>query len=448
MRRTRRNFLAALGGTGIATLAGCTTVLDGGGDDRPELDVAALRGVERLGTLSVPVRTPTPIAPWFLEESDSRARAMLASVPEEMDSAEVPNEAVRRIYADAREDAARYLERAGTAKSPYERLRTLRAARGSAAMAKGTYEAAIGELDGVDVRSEVESVRSAVESFRSAHRYLGDEPGPTLVVHTDIEQFAAAATRYLGHTTETGRYAESAPRVGEMFDELESARASLAAARHFSERYRASLSDPQEFGDVFQQSASWLVGVVEDRRDEYPDDYGPDNPLVDQLDRDLDDTPARDLLTEAFAHLHFRVDGARAELRRDRIASALLEVHAAERNRRALEAAISAVRNGAFGAPQSASAVRETKLAALQAVESARSTSVYPSVTRRTLTDVSHRLGQGDSYLERSLETDTYRSARNAMGQYAYVQFVAREAPETSAWVLGAVNAARDEPTG
>ncbi|WP_411966309.1 hypothetical protein [Haloferax sp. YSMS24] len=443
-RRTRRNFLSALGSTGVATLAGCTGALDGG-TDRPELDVAALREVEQLGSPAIPAQTPAPIAQTFLDHNESRARELLDSVPESMSRSEVPNQAVRRIYAEAYEDATRRLETARSERTLFEQVRSLRYARGSAAMAKGTYDAAVGELSEGDVRSEVETVQSAVASFRSAHRYLGDAPGPALVVHADVEEFVDAATRYLGRTTETGRYAESAPRVGEMLDGLESARASLEAARHLSERYRDSLSDPQDFGDVFQESASWLVGVVEDRRDDYPDDYGPDSPLIDQFDRNLDDTPAEQLLAEALAHVHFRTDGIREELRAGRIASALLEVHVAERNRRALESAIDAVRKGAFGAPQSASAVRETKLAALEAVESARSSPVYPPVTRRALVNVSHRLGQGDSYLERSLEYDTYRSARNAMGQYAYVQFVARETPETSAWLLGVVNATRDE---
>lgn len=440
MRRTRRNFLTAFGTTGIVTLAGCTGAFDGG-TDRPELDVSALREVERLGSPAIPTRTPAPISQTFLDSSESRAREMLDSVPESMSSSAVPNQAVRRIYADAYEDAVRSLEDARSEKTRFEQVHSLRHARGSGAMVNGTYDAAVGELDVADIRPRVESLRSEVTSFERDHQYVGGELGPALVVHAAVERFVAVASRYLDNTAEAGQYSESAPRVGEMLEALESARASLEAARHLSERYRESLSDPQDFGDVFRQSASSLVAVVEDRRAAYPDGY---EPIFEDIDRDVEDAPAHNLLVETFVHMRFGAKNARDALRDDRLATSLLEVHASERNRRALESAETAVKRGNYDAPESARTVRETKLAALEAVESARSTSVHPPVTRRALTDVAHRVDQGDGYLERSVEEDTYRSARNAMGQYAFVKFVAEATPGTSAWVLGVVAAARD----
>lgn len=441
MPPTRRGILAAFGSTAVASLAGCTTVLDDGERARPELDAAALREVERLGSPAYPLRTPVPIARSFVADSDTRARELLGSVPETMTAGSVPNEAVRDAYERAREDADRALERATSARSPLERVGGLRYARETAAMAYGTYEAAVGELTEDDVRSQAASLRRDLDSVRGEHRYLGRELGPALVVHADVERYVVTASRYLGNVDELGRYEGSAPHVGEMLAELEAARASLEAARHFSDRHRASLSDAQEFGAVFRQSASSLTAVVEDRRERYPDDYGPDTPLIDGFDRTLDDTPAKVLLSDTFAQMEFSVTGAREELDAGRPANALFDVHAAERNRRALEAASAAIRRGEFGKPQSATAVRETKLAALEALESARSTPIRPHVTRRALTRVSSRIDRGDSYLERSLESDTYRSARNAMGEYAYTEFTARETPDTSAWLLGAVTA-------
>ncbi|KAB1189996.1 hypothetical protein GJR96_17645 [Haloferax sp. MBLA0076] len=438
MRETRRRFLAALGVVGATSLTGCLGELDLQNDERPALDVATLREVEALGSPTFPATTPAPIAPTFLEESEARARELLDSVPATMDSSAVPNEAVRHIYAEAYEDATRRLDRPSSETTPFETLRSLRSARGRAAMAKGTYEAAVGELTEDDVRAMADSLRSDIESFRLAHRYLGDDVGTALVLHAEVEDFVAAAARFLNNAGERGRYGGSAPRVGEMADAVEWARASLEGARHLADRYRGTLSNPRHFGDLFRESASSLTAIVADRRGEYPDTY---RPLLDDFDSDLDDTPAENLLMETFVHMHFGVEQARDELRAGRPANSLLGAHAAERHRRASEAAQAAVRNDEYLSLDAATQVHEEKLSALEALETARSTRSPSVLTRRALTDVASRIDQGDSYLERSLEADTYRSARNALGQYAFVAFTARETPGVSAWVLGAIRA-------
>ncbi|KAB1185058.1 MULTISPECIES: hypothetical protein [Haloferax] len=445
MRRTRRDVLALVGTAGITSLAGCSGVLDSRGDDRPDLDAEALRAVERLGSPAFPARTPAPIETTLLETSRSRARTLLDSVPESMSSRTVPNEAVRNIYAEERADAIRALDRASTERTRFEQMRSLRYARGNAAMVKGTYEAAVGEITEDEVVSERDSLREEVESFRQAHRYFGDDLGPALVVHGEIEDFLAVASRYLDNADDPVRHGGSAPGVGEMLDAVESARASLESARHLADRYRQSLSDPQDFGHVFEETASSLSDIVEARRDDYPDDYGPTSQLFDDFDRPIEDTPAAELLVETFIHLHYGVEGIREAVRRDRVANALLEAHVAERSRRAFEAAKVAVRRGEYGTLQSAAEVRDEKLAALEALESARSDHSSPDVTRRALTDVAHRVDRGDRYLERSLEDDTHRSARNALGQYAFVAYTARETPNVSAWLLGAMRAALGE---
>ncbi|KTG26584.1 hypothetical protein [Haloferax profundi] len=438
MRETRRGFISALAVAGATSLAGCLGELDLQTDERPDLDVKTLREVEALGSPAFPATTPAPVSPTFLEASKARAEELLDSVPATMDSAAVPNEAVRNIYAEAYEDATRRLDRASSEATPFETLRSLRSARGSAAMAKGTYEAAVGELTEDDVRGMAGSIRSDIESFSLSHRYLGDDPGTALVAHADVEDFLAAAARYLDRVGETGRYDRSAPRVGEMVDAVESSRASLEGARHLADRHRDTLSNPRDFGDLFQESASSLTALVADYRGEYPDTH---RPLLDDFDTDLDDTPAKILLMETFVHMHFGVQQARDELRAGSPANSLLGAHAAERHRRAFEAARAAVRNDEYVSLDAATRVRDEKLAGLEALETADSTRSSSALTRRALTDVASRIDRGDSYLERSLANDTYRSARNALGEYAFVVFTAREAPGVSAWILGALRA-------
>ncbi|QOS14068.1 uncharacterized protein HfgLR_24420 (plasmid) [Haloferax gibbonsii] len=438
MPRTRRDVLASLAGVGVAGLAGCTA-LDAGGSETedPSLDAATLREVRELGSPAFPARVPAPIADSFLERGRARARELLDSCPETMSPEEVPNEAVREIYAEAYADAAEDLERTAADESPFEALRGLRYARGGAAMAKGTYEAAVGGFTESDVRDEAEAVRADIESFRLGTRYLGDEPDRALVVYEAVENLVAAAVRYLDNTDEYGRYADSAPRVGELFDAVESARASLDGARHVRDRYLATIVDPVDLTDAFEATASSLAEIIADRLSEHPREGLEAVVAAEGFDTEkLESTPAKDLLVETFVEVERGLQDARDGLRSGRFATALVGAHTAETHRRAFEDAVTAIKRGRYESVESAAAVRDAKLGALEALEAARSDGSNPHLTRRALVDIAHMVGRGD----RSLGDDYYsdddpRAARNALAQYATTEFAARETPDVSAWV-------------
>ncbi|WP_148414227.1 hypothetical protein [Haloferax sp. KTX1] len=446
MPRTRRDVLASLAGVGVAGLAGCTALDSSGSDsDSPTLDPAALREVMELGSPGFPARVPAPIAESFLERGRARARELLDSVPETMSPEEVPNEAVREIYAEAYADAAEDLAPSDADESPFETLRGLRYARGAAAMAKGTYDAAVGDLTEADVREEAEAVRADIESFRLGTRYLGDEPDRALVVYEAVENLVAAAVRYLDNAGEYGRYADSAPRVGELLDAVESARASLDGARHVRDRYLASIADPIEFTDAFESTASSLAGITEDRRAEYPQEGLESVVAAEGFDTEkLESMPAKDLLVETFVEVERGLQDAREGLRSGRFATALVGVHTAETHRRAFEEAVTAVKRGRYDSVESAAAVRDAKLGALEALEAARSDGSNPHLTRRALVDIAYQIGRGDGYFRDDYYEDgDPRAARNALAQYATAEFAARETPGASAWVLGTLAAER-----
>ncbi|ELZ88566.1 hypothetical protein [Haloferax sulfurifontis] len=447
MPRTRRDVLASLAGVGVAGLAGCTALDSSGSDsDSPTLDPATLRAVMELGSPAFPARVPAPIFESFLERGRARARELLDSCPETMSPEEVPNEAVREIYAEAYADAAEALAPSDTDESPFETLRGLRYARGAAAMAKGTYDAAVGDLTEADVRDEAAAVRADIESFRLGTRYLGDEPDRALVVYDAVEDFVAGAARRLDNADEYGRYADSAPRVGELLDAVESARASLDGARHVRDRYLASIHDPVDFTDAFESTASSLGAVVEDRRAEYPEEGGLEAVIEGEgFDtEELESTPAKDLLVETFVEVESGLRDAREALRSGRFATALVGSHTAETHRRAFEEAVTAVKRGRYESVESAAAVRDAKLGALEALEAARSDESNPHLTRRALVDIAYMVGNGDDYLgDDYYEDGDPRSARNAVSEYATAEFAARETPAVSAWVLGTLAAER-----
>ncbi|MFC7127899.1 hypothetical protein [Haloferax chudinovii] len=447
MSRTRRDVLASLAGVGVAGLAGCTALDAGASEsDGPTLDPAALRAVRQLGSPAFPARVPAPIAEPYLERGRGRAREFLDSVPETMSPGEVPNEGVRNAYAEAYADAAAALAPSDTDESPFEALRGLRYARGAAAMAKGTYDAAVGDLTEADVRDEAAAVRADVESFRFGTRSLGDEADRALVVYEAVESLVAAAVRSLDNADEYGRYADSAPRVGELLDAVESARASLDGARHVRDRYLATVADPIDFTDAFESTASSLAGVIEDRRAEYPEEGGLEAVIEGEgLDTEaLESTPAKDLLVEAFVEVERGLRDARDGLRSGRFATALVGAHTAETHRRAFEDAVTAVKRGRYESVESAAAVRDAKLGALEALEAARSNGSNPHLTRRALVDIAYMVGRGDDYFRDDYYDDgDPRAARNALAQYATAEFAARETPDVSAWVLGTLAAER-----
>lgn len=447
MPRTRRDVLASLAGVGVAGLAGCTA-LDAGESDSDDsaLDPAALEAVMELGSPAFPARVPAPIADSFLEQSRGRARELLDFCPETMSPEEVPNEGVRNVYAEAYADATAALERTTADESPFETLQGLRYARGAAAMVKGTYDAAVGDLTEADVRDEAESARADIESFRLGTRYLGDEPDRALVVYEAVENLVAGAVRSLDNADEYGRYADSAPRVGELLDAVESARASLDGARHVRDRYLASIADPIDFTDAFASTASSLGGVTEDRRAEYPEERGLEAVVAGEgfdLEQ-LESTPAKDLLVETFVEVERGLRDAREGLQNDRFATALVGAHTAETHRRAFEDAVTAVKRGRYESAESAAAVRDAKLGALEALEAARSDGSNPHLTRRALVDIAHMVDRGDGYFRDDYYEDgDPRAARNALAQYATTEFAARETPDVSAWVLGTLAAER-----
>ncbi|MCO8265278.1 hypothetical protein NKF06_01400 [Haloferax sp. AB510] len=448
MPRTRRDVLASLAGVGVAGFAGCTALDAGESEsesDDSALDAAALREVRELGSPAFPARVPVPIAESYLERGRARARELLASCPETMSPEEVPNEAVREIYAEAYADAAEDLEQTTADETPFEALRGLRYDRGAAAMAKGTYDAAVGDLTEADVRDEAESIRADIESFRLGTRYFGDEPDRALVVYEAVENLVTAASRYLDNTDEYSRYAGSAPRVGELLDAVESARASLDGARHVRDRYLASIADPVDFTDAFESTASSLAGITEDRRAEYPEEGFESIIEGEGFDlEELEPTPAEDLLLETFVEVEDGVQNVREGVRRGRFATALVDAHTAETHRRAFEDAVTAIKRGRYESVESAAAVRDAKLGALEALEAARSDGSNPHLTRRALVDIAHMVGRGDDYLRDDYYDDgDPRAVRNAVSAYATTEFVARETPGVSAWVLGTLAAER-----
>ncbi|POG56074.1 hypothetical protein [Haloferax marisrubri] len=447
MPRTRRDVLASLAGVGVAGLAGCTALDAGESEsDGPTLDPAALEAVMELGSPAFPARVPAPIAESYLEQSRARARELLDSCPETMSPEEVPNEGVRNVYAEAYAGATAALERTTADESPFETLRGLRYARGAAAMAKGTYDAAVGDRTESDVRDEAAAVRADIESFRLGTRYLGDEPDRALVVYEAVENLVAAAVRYLDNADEYGRYADSAPRVGELLDAVESARASLDGARHVRDRYLASIADPVDFTDAFESTASSLAGITEDRRAKYPEEGGLEAVIEGEgFDpEELERTPAKDLLVETFVEVERGLQDIREGLRSDRFATALVGAHTAETHRRAFEDAVTAVKRGRYESVESAAAVRDAKLGALEALEAARSDGSNPHLTRRALVDIAHMVDRGDGYFRDDYYEDgDPRAARNALAQYATTEFAARETSDVSAWVLGMLAAER-----
>ncbi|MFA1611562.1 hypothetical protein [Halobellus rubicundus] len=275
-RRTRRQMLAATGTAIAGALAGCGGVGDavlGGDDDTLSYDHAALTDLAERPPPTPPTAFPLSIPASAFDRHRSRIRALLDEVPE---SPDLPNEALAAELAERRSSVTdRFRDARGNETgpsggseseylpdrtAPRERLGDLRSVRADAAGINAAYRAAIGRVDGEELRSRRERVRSDLYDFLRSWTYDGASALEALLVHNHIEGLVESVRRSL---REPASFPE-APRdeafaVSDLAASVEYARASLADATSLRGTYRESVADPTSYRDAIESTAGRLV---------------------------------------------------------------------------------------------------------------------------------------------------------------------------------------------
>lgn len=391
-RATRRGFLAL---AGCAAASGCNALPDAlgeddDGDDPVTVDGDALREAVSGEVPTAPETVPVEIERAYLDETESRARDLLSSVPAPLGREDVPNGAMRAELSDDYEDATDALNAATDAETRFERMASLRSARQHARSVAAAWAAIDEGLTREAVREDAAPVRDALDDFRGRWRYVGEDPVRAVVVHATLESLVESAARRARRVADPSasrrpyETRETPISVGGVAADLERARAALDDAVHLYDRFTASLDDPRRLGSAFEAAGESLAETVEERRDDLPD--GDRHEPSSLVDRDVGDTPVGSALGELYGYVDraYRLEDARSSGRR---ASAVLAAHEVLVRVRAFESLRRRIEDGEDVSVESVDDVRRLREDAVEAVEAALESPDHPELTRRVVGD-------------------------------------------------------------
>lgn len=424
-RVSRRGFLA-LGGATV--LAGCGFVSDSFGDDEPVgLDSATLAEVVAAEGPDVADPLPVEIDDDHVAASRDRARSSLSSVPLPLSAQELPNGAMRaEVHANA-DHARTHLDEAEDAPGTRERLELLAHARGPARSVEATWAFANDELSAADVESARESVRADIRQFRDDWEHVGSDPVRAVVVHALVETWTRSARSRAERDRGDDGMTVNALVVGERAGEVESARASLADARHVGEQFVDSLSDSRSLDATFRDATEALASTVESRMERVPDE---DAELGDLADADIDETVAGYALRELHRGLPFNG----VEVRTDERAEVVLRHVNALAGIGAFEAFRDRVAAGDHRTVESAEDVRTIRSSAVTAIEDALDASADERLARAALADLDDYFAYAARELDRQIDTDGETVERHWIARdialYVEAEYIASAVPD------------------
>lgn len=432
---SRRGFLALVGTT---ALAGCGGVPGLGGEQAPTIDGEALLAVVDGESPSVPETVPVAIGSEYPASATERIGVLLSSVPAPLDEEEVPNAAIREELAAMHDRAREALAEAEGARSAYERLQSLRHARGHAGELSAGWRAIDDGLTREALLEEAVPIRRDVRGLGDRVEYVGADPVRAVLVYEPIETGLARAAAHASIDRETLRmHRESPVSVGDVGGDLERARASLDDAAHLYDRYTASLPDDPALRSTLDSAVAALASRVDRRRRGLPA-FDPDDPSG-SVGREIDDTPAGWALRELYQRLSYtgRFEDERAA---GHPAAAVLLAQEALAQIRAFAALHERVEGGDRLAVETAADVESIRTAAIGAIESARSGARYPGLVRRVATDLAARVEQTDRELADVGDGVEPRWIARDVGRYVVAGAMAEGLPAVSrrvASVLG-----------
>lgn len=431
-RVRRRGFLGVVA---TAALAGCSDVL---GDGEPtRLDGEALAALSERETPSVPESVPAPIDATYLDRSARRARDLLAVVPDPLEPRHVPNGAIRTDAVEARERARAALDRAASAPTPFERMDALRSARAEAAYASGVWRAVDEAYELADVVNAAPAVAEEVDAFRDQFEYVGDDALAAVLVYAPVERRVRSAKRDVTHLTDGKFRPENPLVVGDASERLERSRTALADARHLDDRYAESLGSSRNLRAALNRATSGLESAVDDAYATLPEESERGSSFVD---RDVSDTPAAGVLRQAYRELDWAREGATERRNEGDLASAVLAAHEALVKRKTFGRLRERVAAGEEFTVSNVDDVRETRAAAVSAVESTAAATPR-SLNRTAVHDLATRIGYLDERFARVGENPTARQVGHDAVEYARVEAGASSIPPVSGRVAETLRA-------
>lgn len=363
---------------GLAALAGCSSLpFTGGSDARPEYDGEAI-----LDALDAeqPRAAASPSYPGSVPDSlaaahRDRAADLLAEVPENPD---VPNAVVEQRLADARADAESALADPREHAAPLDALDEYRDARGDAAYAVGSHDAATAAFDRERLAERARRIERDFDAFRSEWRYRAGDPSSALLAHRELESLAAACRSALVPDRALPADPQAAPfAVGERVQNVETARAALADAAGLRDAY---VTDGMAtYRDALAVTAERARRVGDATVHQVDDTVYAD--AGEAFDRDIANSPAGALFGTVTRSLDALEERVQRDLTRGHYAAAASSgIHLLARSLSAVTL-VKAIESGEYATPEAGTApdvVAEARTRAVDAVENAQSAGPQP----------------------------------------------------------------------
>ncbi|MBV0923633.1 hypothetical protein KTS45_05405 [Halomicroarcula limicola] len=417
-RLSRRGMLAGIGAVSAGALAGCGGIGDLTGSEGTEIRSHELPAVDpdedgRLVASAVPVAIDSD----HLAAARDRATSLLAELPTPLGPDEIPNGHVRGRLLGAADDATDSLDEARRAQTDLAAMTELRRSRERARYAAGGWRFAAGtqSLDGL--RTARQNAVGEARTFESSREYRGSDPVRAALVHARIEELLRRATDdEPPHTEADGG---GLLTVAEWAEEVETARALLADARHLDSQFAASLSaDAGTVEGQLRRAAEALLADVRSRREGLPpeptaDDWGVRERAVHELRSDAD-------------------YGAKRVADAAGPADAVLDATGRLAAFAALDSVLERVESGERFAVESAADVRRYRQTAVDAITSTLADSAEPGLTRTVLTDAAGRVWSADWESSRLSGEVSPARLTDPVSSYVVAAALARAAPKAS----------------
>lgn len=373
-RLGRRDVLRGLGlgsAAGLSALAGCSSV-PFVGDDDPELgfDPSELSASLVAEIPEQPSPYPGPVPDDLAATHRERARELVDGVPAEP---EFPNGAIAERLARERSSVVESLDGNPEETHPLERLGHWRYRRSNAAEVRGAYEAATGDVDAETLARRREAVRDDLTAFENAWEYPGTDVVSAVAVAQQVEGLRNSCLRSLSPSRPFPESPESDVfAVGRLVGGVEHARAKVTDLNSLDAAYREASSELGRYREALS-ILSWRLEEVVDVSRHQVQPFVRERARPADFERDVEGLPAEELFLHAKVGATGRIEASRsARERRDFGRSVVLSGQALV-SVVALSTVVDAIREGKYGMPESADAVRRARDDALAALREARS---------------------------------------------------------------------------
>lgn len=431
---SRRGVIAGVASglvSGVA-LAGC---LSSSSEDPPPIGIEE-EDLEEIIAIEIPEvdeDLPVGIADDHVEAWEERVESLLEPIPGHL-GAEIPNEAVRQYVDEEREEARERLKGVNADMTNYARLRPLRGARRHGAESEGAYAAAVEDRRREEVFEGIASIERRASEITSGLTRTGENPNHALVVYDAVEGRLHGLQSGHSPVDRLSPLASEVEAVGEASAWLETFSARVETVEHVLDR-QAEVGDTT-FDGRFERVAEKLLEDVEDRTSEVPSRSADPGELFDVP---VEDTPRHQVGRELLRMIYGSRNYARDQLEDGWIAVSLVALYGLEHELRTLESIRERIEGGELDRPDGVDEVREAKRTAIAEAETVREGSEYPHLTRRRLGAVLGAVGMGDWELENGRH-DPDRAAVRALGHYGLGAEFARTLPETTEWLVDALD--------